>query len=80
MNDTKSYCDTGYCQIAETTDYVKKLEVQLSECEARLRKAVGILRDMAYIAELDRWNRALTGREMILRDARTVLAEIEKGN
>lgn len=47
--------------------------------KAQLAKAVEALRNMVVIAEADKWDKALTGREMVLRDARAVLAEIEKG-
>jgi len=47
--------------------------------ERKLAKAVEALRNMVVIAEADKWDKALTGREMVLRDARAVLAEIEKG-
>ena len=45
--------------------------------EAKLRRVVGELRDMVAVAELDNWDKAVTGRQMIIKSARVALAEIE---
>jgi hypothetical protein len=51
--------------------------VYRKEAEAKLSKAVEALRDMVAVAEQDGWDKAITGRQIILRNARTTLAELE---
>ena len=50
MSDEGQWCDPGYCQLAEVSNYAKELKEKLAEClernallEARLGKAVEAL-------------------------------------
>jgi hypothetical protein len=50
-----------------------------NENQFKLAEAVEALQDMVAVAEQDGWHKAITGRQMILRNARTTLAELEGG-
>ena len=43
----------------------------------KLAKAVEALQDMVVVAEKEGWDKAITGRQMIIKAARAVLAELE---
>jgi hypothetical protein len=51
--------------------------IKRDDALAKLATAIAALRDMVAVAEQDGWDKAITGRQMILRDARAVLAELE---
>ena len=45
--------------------------------QRKLAKAVEALQDMVVVAEKEGWDKAITGRQMIIKAARAVLAELE---
>lgn len=47
MSDEGQWCDPGYCQLAEVSNYANELKEKLAECEARLGKAVEALEEIS---------------------------------
>lgn len=69
MSNEGQWCDPGYCQLAEVSNYANELREKLAECEARLGKAVEALGRIARQPDY-----RLPSPQSIARDA---LAEIK---
>jgi len=55
----------------------QEANVRALDAGLKLHKAVEVLQDMAAVAEQEGWDKAITGRQMIIKAARTTLAELE---
>lgn len=87
MSNEGQWCDPGYCQLAEASNYAKELKEKLAKCEARLGKAVGALEGL--IQQTYDCEKELTeglhhvdfcGESEPLTNARAALAEIKGEN